>query len=187
MMKTPSAHASQRGFTLVMTLIFLIIFMLFAISMVSSSMINTKVAANQQYRLEAGTVAQQGIEQVMSQPFTRVPITITTEVPVDVNGDGTLDFTAKVAPPVCLDSKVIPNTPLPAGDACKVPNNASGNLTLPGPASSTAAPPPPAPSMCSATQWDIQSSVTDPNNTAVAVTVHQGASVQVSIGTPCPN
>jgi type II secretory pathway pseudopilin PulG len=186
MMNTPSARVSQRGFTLVMTLIFLVIFMLFAISMVSSSMINTKVAANQQYRLEAGTVAQQGIEQVMSQPFIRVPITTITSVKVDVNSDGTPDFTAQVAPPVCLDSKVIPNAVLPVGDVCKTPSNPNGNLILPGPASSVS-PPPAAPSMCSATQWDIQSSVTDPNNTAVAVTVHQGASVQVPIGTPCPN
>jgi hypothetical protein len=159
--------------------------MLFAISMVSSSMINTKVAANQQYRLEASTVAQQGIEQVMSQPFIQVPITTITSVPVDVNADTTADFTAQVAPPVCLDSKVIPNASLPLGDVCKVPNNPNGNLTLPGPAASTS-PPPVAPSMCSATNWDIQSSVTDANNTAVAVTVHQGASVQVPIGTPCP-
>ena len=184
-MKSSPSRTPQRGFTLVMTLIFLIIFMLFAISMVSSSMINTKVAANQQYRLEASTVAQQGIEQVMSQPFIQVPITIITSVPVDVNGDTTADFTAQVAPPVCLDSKVIPNASLPLGDVCKVPNNPNGNLTLPGPAASTS-PPPVAPSMCSATNWDIQSSVTDANNTAVAVTVHQGASVQVPIGTPCP-
>ena len=184
-MKSSPSRTTQRGFTLVMTLIFLIIFMLFAISMVSSSMINTKVAANQQYRLEASTVAQQGIEQVMSQPFIQVPITIITSVQVDVNGDTTPDFTAQVAPPVCLDSKVIPNASLPLGDVCKVPNNPNGNLTLPGPAASTS-PPPVAPSMCSATNWDIQSSVTDANNTAVAVTVHQGASVQVPIGTPCP-
>jgi type II secretory pathway pseudopilin PulG len=184
-MKTSPSRAAQRGFTLVMTLIFLVIFMLFAISMVGSSMLNTKVAANQQYRLEAGTVAQQGIEQVMSQPFIRVPITTTTSVPVDVNGDGTPDFTAQVAPPACLDSKVIPNVTLPAGDVCKVPNNSNGNLILPGP-SAAGSPPPPAPSMCSATQWDIQSAVADPTNTAVAVTVHQGASVQVPIGTPCP-
>jgi NADH:ubiquinone oxidoreductase subunit H len=184
-MKTSPSRASQHGFTLVMTLIFLVIFMLFAISMVSSSMINTKVAANQQYRLEAGTVAQQGIEQVMSQPFIRVPITGITSVPVDVNGDTYTDFTAQVAPPVCLDSKVIANATLPVGDVCKVPNNPNGNLTLPGPASSVS-PPPAAPSMCSATQWDVQSAVADPNNTAVAVTVHQGASIQVPIGTPCP-
>ena len=184
-MKTSPSYASQRGFTLVMTLIFLVIFMLFAISMVSSSMINTKVAANQQYRLEASTVAQQGIEQVMSQPFVRLPIKTITPVAVDVNGDGVTDFTAQVSPPSCLDSKVIPNAPLPPGDACRTPNNNNGNLTIPGPASSS--PVPPAPSMCSATQWDIQSAVTDPTNTAVAVTVHQGASVQVPIGTPCPN
>lgn len=184
-MNCSPSYAKQRGFTLVMTLIFLAIFMLFAISMVSSSMINTKIAANQQYRLEGSAVAQQGIEQVMSQPFIRVPITTVTSVPVDVNGDGTTDLTAQVAPPTCLDSKVIPNASLSAGDVCKMPSNPNGNLILPGPASSIS-PPPAAPSMCSATNWDIQSSVTDPNSTAVALTVHQGASVQVPIGTPCP-
>jgi len=184
-MKISPFRAPQRGFTLVMTLVFLVIFMLFAISMVGSSMINTKVAANQQYRLEAGTVAQQGIEEVMSQPFIRLPITTTTVVPVDVNGDGKPDFTAQVAPPVCLDSKIIPNASLPVGDVCKVPNNPNGNLILPGPSSSVS-PPPAAPSMCSATDWDIKSSVTDPSNTAVALAVHQGAAVQVPIGTPCP-
>lgn len=184
-MKISPFRAPQRGFTLVMTLIFLVIFMLFAVSMVGSSMINTRVAANQQYRLEASTVAQQGIEQVMSQPFIRVPITSVTPVSVDVNGDGTTDFTAQVTPPACLDSKIIPNASLPVGDVCKVPNNPNGNLILPGPSSSVS-PPPAAPSMCSATDWDIKSSVTDPNNTAVALAVHQGASVQVPIGTPCP-
>src|SRR3546814_9218155 len=121
-MKISPFHAPQRGFTLVMTLIFLVIFMLFAISMVGSSMINTRVAANQQYRLEAHTVAQQGIEQVMSQPFIRVPITTTTPVQVDVNGDDKTDFTAQVAPPVCFARKIIPNPSLPVGDACKVQN-----------------------------------------------------------------
>jgi type II secretory pathway pseudopilin PulG len=182
-MKTSPSRASQRGFTLVMTLIFLVIFMLFAISMVSSSMINTKVAANQQYRLEAGTVAQQGIEQVMSQPFTRVPITSVTSVAVDVNGDGINDFTAKVAAPVCTGSKPILNQDLDATNPNDLGCMFSGSgqntgILLPG---GGAVPAPP----CSATQWDIASTVTDPN-TSASVTLHQGVSVRVLHGTTCP-
>ena len=70
----------QDGFTLVTTLIFLAIFMLMAISLAGTSMINTRIAANEQYRLEARTVAQQGIEQVLSLPFTVTPITGVTAV-----------------------------------------------------------------------------------------------------------
>lgn len=176
--------SSQRGFTLVMTLIFLIIFLLVAIAMVASSVLNTKIAANQQYRLEATTVAQQGIEQALSHTFINVPIAASS-VPIDVNGDGTPDFTAQVAAPNCLDSKVIPNASLPPSDVCRTPNAHNGNLILPGPAS-TSSPPPAAPSMCSATNWDVRAAVTDPNNTATAVTVHQGVAIKVPLGTPCP-
>jgi type II secretory pathway pseudopilin PulG len=183
-MKTPTFRTPQRGFTLVMTLIFLVIFMLFAISMVSSSMINTRVAANQQYRLEAGTVAQQGIEQVMSQPFTRVPITAITNVAVDVNGDSVTDFTAQVAPPVCTGSKPVLNQDLdptnPNDLGCMFSGSSQNTgVLLPG---GGAVPAPP----CSATQWDIKSTVTDPNNTATSVTLHQGVAVRVLHGTTCP-
>jgi len=102
----------QHGFTLVTTLVFLAIFLIFAISMVGSSLVNTKVASNQQFRLEAKTVAQQGIEQVLSQPFTSVPITDVTSVDVDVNGDGNKDFTAKVDAPVCTGTKPVLNQDL---------------------------------------------------------------------------
>lgn len=169
----------QRGFTLMMTLIFLVIFLLFAISMASSSMVNTKVASNQQYRVEAKTVAQQGVESVMNQAFTLNPIPASS-VPVDVNGDGNNDFTAQVAAPICLDSKPVLNKDLPMGDVCRTPTSSSGDLVI-GSGGATAAL-----SLCSDTQWEIQSTVTDPNNTATSVTVHQGASVRVPVGTACP-
>ncbi len=169
----------QRGFTLMMTLIFLVIFLLFAISMASSSMVNTKVASNQQYRMEAKTVAQQGVESVMNQAFTLYPVPATT-VPVDVNGDGNTDFTAQVAAPICLDTKPVLNKDLPLGDVCRTPTSSSGDLVI-GSGGATAAL-----SLCSDTQWEIQSTVTDPNNTATSVTVHQGASVRVPVGTACP-
>ncbi|HWX67592.1 MAG TPA: pilus assembly PilX N-terminal domain-containing protein [Rhodanobacter sp.] len=184
MMKPNLSRRSQRAFTLVMTLIFMVIFMIFAISMVSSSMINTKVAANQQYQLEAKTVAQQGIEQILNQPFTQVPVSATS-VPVDVNGDGIADFTAQVAAPVCIGSKPVLNQDLdptnPNDQGCMF--SASGQNTgvlLPG---GGAVPAPP----CQATQWEIKSTVTDPNKTATAITIHQGVSARVLHGTSCPS
>ena len=169
----------QRGFTLMMTLVFLVIFLLFAVSMASSSLVNTKVASNQQYRLEAKAVAQEGVETVMNQAFTLNPVPAST-VAVDVNGDGSNDYTAQVAAPLCLDSKPVMNKDLALGDVCRTPNSSGGDLVISSGATAATF------SLCSDTQWEIQSSVTDTNNSATSVTVHQGASVRVPVGTPCP-
>jgi type II secretory pathway pseudopilin PulG len=172
----------QRGFTLVTTLVFLAIFLILAISMVSSSMVNTKVASNQQFRLEAKTVAQQGIEQVLSQPFTSTPITTVTQVPVDVNGDAKTDFTAMVDPPVCTGTKPVLNQDLdptnPNDIGCMF-SGSSQNSGILLPSGGVSQPP------CQATQWDVKSSVTDPN-TAASVTVHQGVAVRALNGATCP-
>ncbi|MEW6317982.1 MAG: pilus assembly PilX N-terminal domain-containing protein, partial [Pseudomonadota bacterium] len=102
--------ARQSGVTLVVTLIFLAIFMGIVVMMMNSGVINTKIAANQQYGLEARSAAQQGIEQVISADFTSNPVA--TNVPVDVNGDGKADYTAQVAAPACVATKPIANTQL---------------------------------------------------------------------------
>jgi type II secretory pathway pseudopilin PulG len=174
----------QRGFTLVTTLVFLAIFLIFAISMVGSSTVNTKVVSNQQFRLEAKTVAQQGIEQVLSQPFTSVPITSVTPVKVDVNGDGTNDYIAQVDPPVCTGTKPVLNQDLdptnPNDVGCMFSGSGQNTGILLPNAGAVPAPP------CQATQWDVKSSVTDPNNTAASVTVHQGVAVRALNGASCP-
>lgn len=179
MPRTFSPPRYQRGFTLVLTLILLVIFLIFAASLAGSSLINTRVASNQQYRLEAKSVAQQGVESVMNQAFTLNPVPAST-VAIDVNGDNTTDFTAQVAAPVCLDTKPVLNKDLPLADACRTPTSNSGDLHL---SSDTAAD---TFSLCSDTRWEIQSTVTDPNNTATSLTMHQGASVRVPVGTSCP-
>jgi type II secretory pathway pseudopilin PulG len=173
---------NQGGFTLVTTLVFLAIFLIFAISMAGSSLVNTKVASNQQFRLEAKTVAQQGIEQVLSQPFTSVPITAVTPVPVDVNGDGTNDYTAQVDPPVCIGTQPVLNQDLdptnPNDIGCMFSGSSQNTGIL---LSSGGVSQPP----CQATQWEVRSSVTDPNSSA-SVTVHQGVAVRALAGATCP-
>jgi hypothetical protein len=115
----------------------------------------------------------------MNQAFTLNPIPASS-VPIDVNGDGVPDFTAQVAAPICLDSKPVLNKDLPLADVCRTPTNSSGDLHL------VAGTQPGAFSLCSETQWEIQSSVADPNNTATSLTLHQGAAVRVPVGTACP-
>lgn len=184
-MRTHAPRRRQRGFTLVTTLIFLAIFMLTAVSMVGASLVNTRIAANQQYRLEAATVAQQGIEYVISLPFTITPVTTTTSVPVDVNGDGKTDYTAKVSAPVCFATAPVLNqnlNPANAADIACMFSSAGQNtgILLPG-GGGTSQPP------CQSTQWDIASQVSDQGNTGALVVLHQGVSVRTLSGSAiCP-
>jgi Tfp pilus assembly protein PilX len=172
----------QSGATLLITLIFIVVFLLMTISLVGSSVVNTKVAANQQHAVEARSAAQQGIEQVISQDFTSNPVQ--TTVPVDVNGDGAADYTAVVAAPVCNNSQPIQNTELnvtsPDDVSCFVGggNNDTGILTASGGGGGN--------SLCNSTQWDVSASVNDTNATNASATLHQGVAVRVPYGTLCP-
>ena len=172
-----SMHASrrlQRGFTLVTTMIFLMIFMISATSMVSASLSDIKVANNEQFQFEAQSVAQEGIEYVVSQPFTQTLITGITPVGVKLYGT-TNTYTAQVAAPVCdaitpvLGSSLNPNVATDV--ACEMSSKQSsyGQINS---GTNTNTP-------CSDTQWDVQSSVTDANVSATAVVLHQGISARM--------
>lgn len=93
----------QRGLTLVIALIFLVILTLFAVSGVNTGIVNLRTANNQQMMVEAEFAAQQQIEVVLNSvaPFESVAASPTT-TNVDVNGDGYNDFTVVTQPPKCL-------------------------------------------------------------------------------------
>lgn len=182
--------ARQSGVTLVVTLIFLAIFMGIVVMMMNSGVINTKIAANQQYGLEARSAAQQGIEQVISSDFTGNPAAAAVNVPVDVNGDGKPDYTAQVAAPTCLATKQISNTQLTLDPTN--PNFATDSSCFGGVNTNsdtgllTKAGTPGGMSNCSATQWDVSATVNDANATSTNATIHQGVAVRVLTGTLCP-
>jgi len=175
----------QSGAALIVALIFLVIFLLMVVSLVSSSIVNVKVAANEQHSVEARSAAQQGIEQVISQDFTANPAAAT--VPVDVSGDGVADYNAVVAKPVCESSAPVKSVDLdvtkPDDVGCFVGSGSQGNGLLTD-ASSTGAN-----SLCYATQWDVAATVNDSGTsgaTGASATVHQGIAVRVPVGTACP-
>ncbi len=178
----------QSGATLVVTLIFLAVFLILTIAIINSSVVNTKVAANQQHTVEARNAAQQGIEQVISQNFTINPAAAAANVPVDVNGDGTTDYVAQVSTPVCETSKQVMNTELDVTNADDIScfvgngNQNTGLLTGSGGSGGSGG----GGSLCAATQWDVQANVNDSAGTAANVTLHQGVAVRVLAGTPCP-
>ncbi|WP_066740328.1 PilX N-terminal domain-containing pilus assembly protein [Cupriavidus sp. D384] len=175
-------HKRQKGVTLLITLVFLVVFLMLTISLVGSGVVNTKVAANQQYTVEARHAGQQAIEQVISQDFTAAPVART--VPVDVTGDGNADYTAQVAAPVCTTSKPVKNVELDTSNADDVScfvgngNNNTGIVSTTGGGGN---------SLCNGTQWDVSATVSDTAGTATRAALHQGVAVRVPYGTACPS
>ena len=95
----------QRGATLVIALIFLVLVTLFAVSGVNTGVNNLRTANNQQMIVEAEFAAQQQVESVLNSvgPFENAATTpASTVVDVDANGDGYNDFKVTTYRPKCL-------------------------------------------------------------------------------------
>ena len=94
----------QRGTTLLIALIFLVILTLFAVSGMNTGVINLRTANNAQLIVEAEYAAQAQIEALLGSvtPFVSGVLGTPTTTNVDVNGDGTTDFVVTTQPPICL-------------------------------------------------------------------------------------
>ena len=105
----PASRNRQRGTTLLIALIFLVILTLFAVSGMNTGVINLRTANNAQLMLEAEYAAQQQIEAVLNSVtgFMTVAVAATT-TNIDVNGDSTTDFVVTTTPPVCLSTQPAP-------------------------------------------------------------------------------
>jgi Tfp pilus assembly protein PilX len=105
----PHRPAQQRGATLIIALIFLVILTLFAVSGMNTGVNNMRTANNEQMVVEAEFAAQQQIEQVLGSvaAFETVAASATT-ASVDANGDGYNDFTVVTQPPRCLSIQPAP-------------------------------------------------------------------------------
>ena len=104
-----TSQQRQRGTTLLISLIFLVILTLFAVSGMNTGVINLRTANNAQMMLEAEFAAQQQIEGVLNSVtnFTTVATAATT-TNVDVNGDGVTDYVVVTQPPKCLSTQPAP-------------------------------------------------------------------------------
>ena len=94
-----SGAAAQRGATLIIGLILLVLITLIVVSAFTLSSSNLKSVGNMQVREEALAAANQAVEQVISSNFTTSLAAQT--VTVDINKDDTIDYTVAVAAPTC--------------------------------------------------------------------------------------
>lgn len=99
MNRSASIHL-QDGATLIVGLIMLALITLLVTTAFTLSNTNLKSVGNMQFRNEALAAANKAIEQVASSSFTVTPTMQT--IPVDIENDGTPDYTVVVAPPVCV-------------------------------------------------------------------------------------
>lgn len=142
--------ARQRGATLLVSLIMLVVLTLFAVTAINLSNTNLRIVGNMQMQSEATAAAQLAIENVIST--SDFIITLPVPQAVDINNDGTADYTVTFTPaPTCQYYKPVVKTD-------PVPTKCFGS------AGST---------YCYWTTWDISAVVNDPK-TGASTTIHQG-------------
>ncbi len=146
-----AVRGGQRGATLVVGLIMIVLITLIVVNAFSLSSSNLKAVGNMQIRDEAIAAASQAIEQVLGSNFTAAPAA--QSIDVDVNKDDANDYTVAVAAPVCIRAVVAQSS-----EGCDVDH----------------------PELCTGstwhTEWDLDSTVTDAS-TGAKVRVRQGVRV----------
>jgi hypothetical protein len=139
----------QRGATLIVALIMIALITLLVINAFTLSSSNMKAVSNMQIRDEAVAATNQAIERMISSNFHIATSTQTWTV--DINKDGTTDYTVSTAPPSCIRAtKATPGYP---SDVELGKTMSSGALWN--------------------TDWDIEATVTDAA-TGASLKMHQG-------------
>ena len=184
-MMTTGMH-SQRGATLLVALIMLVLLTLFAISAFNTGTANLKIVGNMQARSEALNVAQQAIETVISSPlFITSPASavpnpcggVANTLCTDITGTGPTEYTTKLNPqPTCVAVIPIKNEDLKiTGATSEDLACAAGQLQQFGVAGAVSGN-----SLCSNTVWEITAETTGAA-TGARVIVTQGVGVKVSV------
>lgn len=150
---------NQQGASLVVGLIMLTVITILVLSSYALTSAGNKAVGNMQFRNSAIAAANSAIEQLISLPFTNDPSA--KSITVDLNGDGTTDYTVDFADAECVNSYKVPGT-----------TSAPSSLSL-GAAFVVSAP------AYYLTVWDLDATVTDAAAGA-SVQVHQGVRVRLS-------
>ncbi len=150
-----SSASKQRGATLIVGLIMIVLITLIVVSAFTLSSSNLKSVGNMQVREESLAAANHAIEGVLSGPFTNALGTTTYQI--DINKDGTDDYTVAVATPVCMKAATASEgTPSDVELGASMSSSSTWN-----------------------TEWDIGATVTD-SISGAAVKVRQGVRVLLS-------
>jgi Tfp pilus assembly protein PilX len=94
----------QRGATLIVGLIMIVLITLIVVNAFNLTSSNLKSVGNMQVHDEAVAAVNQAIEQVIASPFAIAPVASTFQI--DIDKDGTNDYTVVVAVPTCTKAWV---------------------------------------------------------------------------------
>ena len=170
----------QRGNTLLIVLILLVVFSLFAVSAFNSSNTNLKVIGNMQARTEGASAAQLAIEQtIRTLEFTINPANIAaTPINVDIDRNGTTDYTVQRTPaPKCFRTLAVKAGDLDPANAADIACMQSGVAQSSG-IDSAAAAATSGNSMCANSEWNIRAEATDAR-TGIKVAADQGVAIRL--------
>lgn len=180
-MRTHSFHGSgrnrQRGATLLVGLIMLILMTMVALSGFNLGQSNLQIVGNTQYRAEAMEAANAAIQEVVSNPepmnyATKPFASISGNVKAyDIDGDGTKNLTVTVTAS-CLRSRPLGNDELDL--TTKEKDCLAGSSG--GPAAGTVGALT-GDSLCGEALWNIQANASD-NTVRANVTVTEGVAVR---------
>lgn len=144
-----AGRAQQRGATLIVALIMIALITLLVINAFTLSSSNMKAVSNMQIRDEAVAAANQAIERMISSNFHIATGTQTWTV--DINKDGTTDYTVVTAIPTCIRaSQATTGYPSDVELGAAMSSGALWN-----------------------TEWDVDATVTDAA-TGASLRMHQG-------------
>ena len=173
---------SQRGITLIVSLIMLAVLTLIVVSAIRFGNINVKIAGNAQTEAEAAAATQVAIETMMKAVDDAAKIDEVAAVPAMQVSTGGATYVVSATKPACVLSRNIATTELdpskPADRACV---GGSGQDVI---FDATGKPIPP-PSTCKDQQWDIAANIVNDQNGA-NVSMLQGVAVRVSSEVQCP-
>lgn len=157
-MKNISSCTVQRGATLVVGLVLLVVITILTISGFTLSGGNLQVVGNMQHRQEALAAAQVGIEQIITVNFaTTNPADYPAIVNVDISRDNTTDYVVSVNVPVCIKSVPAPGDPMTYSSVNSEIKNNADQFTL----------------------WEIEASAQNQSSGA-AIVVKQGVQKRLS-------
>lgn len=190
-------YRRQRGVTLILSLIMLVLLTIMALSTFNIGKSNLQIVDNAQQQGQAQNAAQAILDQVVSSPaFVENPATVldNSNCPpgagapansrcIDVNGDGkTVVVVALTPQPTCTQVQVVPASRL---DVTKQEDlgcvlGEQQNFGIEGVVAGV--------SLCSDSQWEINAQAREPVSRAEAL-VTRGVSMRVSndsVATTCP-
>lgn len=164
----------QKGATLLIGLIMLVLLTLMAITSFNLGKSNLQIVGNMQFRNETVRAAEEAVEAAISLPGS---VSIASASTVDVNVDGTPDVSVTITPTLVqayVKTNNQLNLALPGELGCTLGQAQSFGVV--GAATGN--------SLCAATLYDLKVVATEAA-TSTSVELHQGVAVQVPADTVC--